>query len=60
MLRARQGTKAELDEVLYWTSKRKLKPLTNVVLPFSDMVKGHIMMINGEQIGKLITTPQKV
>ena len=55
-----QGTKAELEEVLYWTSKRKLKPLISVVLPFSDMVKGHIMMINGEQIGKLITTPQKV
>ena len=55
-----QGTKAELEEVLYWTSKRKLKPLINVVLPFSDMVKGHIMMINGEQIGKSITTPQKV
>ena len=53
-------TKTELKEVLYWTSKGKLKPLINVVLPFSDMVKGHIMMINGEQIGKLITTPQKV
>jgi alcohol dehydrogenase len=55
-----QGTKAELEEVLHWTSKGKLKPLINKVLPFSDMVKGHIMMINGEQIGKTITTPQKV
>ncbi|HEY6535816.1 MAG TPA: zinc-binding dehydrogenase [Candidatus Nitrosocosmicus sp.] len=55
-----QGTKAELEDVLYWTSKGKLKPLINKVLPFSDMVKGHIMMINGEQIGKTITTPQKI
>ena len=54
-----QGTKAELEEVMYWTSKGKLKPLINVILPFSDMVKGHIMMANGEQIGKTITTPQK-
>lgn len=55
-----QGTKAELEEVLHWTSKGKLKPLINKVLPFDDMVKGHIMMINGEQIGKTITTPQKL
>jgi alcohol dehydrogenase len=34
--------------------------LISVVLPFSDMVKGHIMMANGEQIGKIITTPQKL
>ena len=55
-----QGTKAELEEVLHWTSRGKLKPLINKVLPFDDMVKGHIMMINGEQIGKTITTPQKL
>jgi NADPH:quinone reductase-like Zn-dependent oxidoreductase len=57
---ATQGTKAELEEVLNWTSKGKLKPVINVVLPFSDMVKGHTMMANGEQIGKTITTPQKL
>ena len=55
-----QGTKAELEEVLNWTSQGKLRPLINIVLPFSDMVKGHTMMINGEQIGKTITTPQKI
>jgi alcohol dehydrogenase len=55
-----QGTRAELEEILYWTSKGKLKPLIGVVLPFNDMVKGHIMMANGEQIGKIITTPQKI
>lgn len=60
LMGATQGTKAELEEVMYWTSKGKLKPLINVILPFSDMVKGHIMMANGEQIGKTITTPQKL
>jgi NADPH:quinone reductase-like Zn-dependent oxidoreductase len=60
LMGATQGTKAELEEVLHWTSKGKLKPLINKVLPFDDMVKGHIMMINGEQIGKTITTPQKL
>src|SRR6476660_8059266 len=55
-----QGTKAELEEVLYWTAKGKLKPLISTILPFNDMVKGHVMMANGEQIGKTITKPQKL
>ena len=55
-----QGTKAALEEVLYWTAKGKLKPLISTILPFNDMVKGHVMMANGEQIGKTITKPQKL
>ena len=57
---ATQGTKAELEEVLFWTSKGKIRPLINAVLPFQDMVKGHIMMARGDQLGKTITTPQKL
>ncbi|CAN5651611.1 zinc-binding dehydrogenase [soil metagenome] len=57
---ATQGTKAELEEVLSWTSKGKLKPLINTILPFSNMVEGHVMMANGDQIGKTLTTPQKL
>jgi alcohol dehydrogenase len=55
-----QGTKAELEEVMYWTGKGKIKPLINTILPFNDMVKGHVMMANAEQIGKMLTTPQKL
>ncbi len=55
---ATQGTKAELEEVLFWVSKGKIIPLINAILPFSNMVKGHIMMANGDQMGKTITTPQ--
>ncbi len=55
-----QGTKAELEEVLAWSARGKLKPLINAVLPFSDVVKGYIMMANGDQIGKTVTTPQKL
>jgi len=29
-------------------------------LPFSDMVKGHVMMAKAEQIGKILTTPHKL
>lgn len=60
LLGSTQGTKAELEEVIYWTSKGKIKPLIHTILPFNDMVKGHVMMAKGEQIGKILTTPQKL
>lgn len=60
LLGSTQGTKAELEQVIYWTSKGKIKPLIGQILPFSDMVKGHVMMANGDQMGKIITTPQKL
>jgi alcohol dehydrogenase len=55
-----QGTKAELEEVMYWTGRGKIKPLIYTTLPFNDMAKGHVMMANAEQIGKTLTTPQKL
>ena len=55
-----QGTKAELEEVIYWTGRGKIKPLIYTTLPFNDVAKGHVMMANAEQIGKTLTTPQKL
>ncbi|MGD1836182.1 MAG: zinc-binding dehydrogenase [Nitrososphaeraceae archaeon] len=60
LLGSTQGTKSELEEVIYWTGKNKIKPAISTILPFSDMVKGHTMMANSEQIGKILTTPQKL
>ena len=60
LLGSTQGTKAELEEVIYWTSKGKIKPLVHTILPFSDMAKGHVMMAKAEQTGKILTTPQKL
>jgi alcohol dehydrogenase len=60
LLGSTQGTKAELDQVIYWTSKGKLKPVIHTSLPFSNMVEGHVMMAGAEQIGKIITSPQKL
>ncbi|HEX5904540.1 MAG TPA: zinc-binding dehydrogenase [Candidatus Nitrosocosmicus sp.] len=60
LLGSTQGTKAELDDVIYWTSKGKLKPVIHTSLPFSNMVEGHVMMAGAEQIGKIITSPQKL
>jgi NADPH:quinone reductase-like Zn-dependent oxidoreductase len=60
LLGSTQGTKAELEEVIYWTSRGKIKPVIDTILPFSDMVRGHVMMAKAEQIGKILTTPQKL
>jgi alcohol dehydrogenase len=60
LLGSTQGTRAELDQVILWTSKGKLKPIIHTTLPFSNMVEGHVMMAGAEQIGKIMTTPQKL
>jgi NADPH:quinone reductase-like Zn-dependent oxidoreductase len=60
LLGSTQGTKAELEEVIHWTSKGRIKPLIATVLPFDEMVKGHVMMAKAEQIGKILTTPQNI
>jgi NADPH:quinone reductase-like Zn-dependent oxidoreductase len=60
LLGSTQGTKAELEDVVYWVGKGKIKPIVDTVLPFSDMVKGHVMMAEAQQFGKILTTPQKL
>jgi alcohol dehydrogenase len=60
LLGSTQGTKADLDQVVLWTSKGKLKPIIHTTLPFSNMVEGHVMMAGAEQIGKIMTSPQKL
>jgi alcohol dehydrogenase len=60
LLGSTQGTKAELDQVIYWISRGKLNPVIHTKLPFSNMVEGHVMMAGAEQIGKIMTSPQKL
>jgi NADPH:quinone reductase-like Zn-dependent oxidoreductase len=60
LLGATQGTKSELEDVIYWVSKGKIKPVIDTILPFSNMVEGHVMMANAQQFGKILTTPQNL
>ena len=60
LLGSTQGTKEELEQVIFWVNKGKLKPLISTTLPFSNMAEGHVMMAGAEQIGKIMTTPQKL
>jgi len=43
-----------------WVSRGRVRAVVDSVLPFSDMVEGHVKMLLGAQFGKILTTPQKL
>lgn len=60
LLGATQGTKAGLEEVIRWVSEAKIRPMIDTILPFSNMVEGHVKMVESQLFGKILTTPQKL
>ena len=60
LLGATQGTKAGLEQVIDWVSKGRIKAVIYTVLPFSNMVEGHVKMADSQLFGKIVTTPQKL
>jgi alcohol dehydrogenase len=60
LLGATQGTKAGLEEVIRWVSEAKIRPMIDTILPFSNMVEGHVKMAESQLFGKILTTPQKL
>ena len=50
LLGATQGTKAGLEEVLDWASKGKIKPVIDTILPFGNVVEGHLKMADSAAI----------
>lgn len=60
LLGSTQGTKAELEEVMYWMGRGKIKAVIDTILPFSKMVEGHVMMANAQHFGKIVTTPHSL
>ena len=53
-----QGTKAELEDVIYWTSKGRIRPLIDVILPFGRIIEGYEKMASGDHFGKILVKPQ--
>ena len=60
LMGATQGTSAELQSLMRWVSRGRIKAVIDSVLPFSDVVEGHVRMLRGQQFGKILTTPQKL
>ena len=52
LLGATQGTKAGLEEVLGWVSRGKIKPVIDTILPFSNMVEGHLKMADSHYLAR--------
>lgn len=55
-----QGTKAELEDVIYWTNKGKIRPVIDVILPFGQITEGYAKMASGDHFGKILVTPQSI
>jgi NADPH:quinone reductase-like Zn-dependent oxidoreductase len=60
LMGATQGTAAELRSLMNWVGRGRIKPVIDSVIPFANMVEGHVKMLSGGQFGKLLTTPQKL
>jgi NADPH:quinone reductase-like Zn-dependent oxidoreductase len=60
LMGATQGTAAEMQDLMRSVSAGKIRAVIDTVLPFSNMVVGHVMMLKGQQFGKILTTPQKM
>lgn len=60
LLGATQGTKAGLEQVIDWVGKGRIKAVIDTVLPFSNMMDGHVKMADSQLFGKIVTTPQKL
>jgi len=41
-------------------SKGKIKPVIDIILPFSNMVEGHVKMADSQLFGKILTTLQRL
>jgi len=52
LLGATQGTKAGLEEVIRWVSEGKIRPIIDTILPFSNMVEGHVKMAESQLMEK--------
>ena len=55
ILGSTQGTKAELDQGLYWMGKGKIKPIIDSVYSFENAAEAHTKMLTGKgMFGKIL------
>jgi len=52
-----QGTRAELEEAIYWMSKGKIKSIIDSIYTFENAVEAHTKMLKGDVFGKILMKP---
>jgi len=59
ILGSTQGSKAELDQALYWMGERKIKATIDSVYSFEQAAEGHTKMLTGKSLfGKILIKPE--
>ncbi len=59
ILGSTQGTKAELDDGLYWMGKKKIKSVIDSVYTFEQAAEAHTKMLTGKGLfGKILMKPE--
>lgn len=53
-----QGTKAELDQGLYWMGQGKIKSIVDSVYTFKQAAEIHTKILKGDFFGKIIIKPE--
>lgn len=58
ILGSTQGTKAELEESMYWMSKGRIRSIIDSVFTFENAVEAHTKMLKGNVFGKILMKPE--
>jgi D-arabinose 1-dehydrogenase-like Zn-dependent alcohol dehydrogenase len=58
ILGATQGTRAELEDGLYWMSQGKIKAIVDSVYTFDNAHDAHTKMLKGNFFGKILMKPK--
>ncbi len=57
ILGATQGTRAELEDGMFWMSKGKIKSIIDSIYTFENAVEAHTKMLKGNFFGKILMKP---
>jgi len=60
VLGSTQGTKAELDQGLYWMGQGKIKATIDSTNTFEEAAEAHTKMLSGNLFGKVLLKPEGV
>ena len=58
VLGSTQGTKAELDQGLYWMGQGKIKSAVDSIYSFEQAAEAHTKMLSGQFFGKILMKPE--